>query len=423
MRALKYVNHFTSGNKQNEAGDSRVDLTATTATTTTTTATTTPTTATTTTATTPTSYSATPNTSKPPPRSRRSGLSAAENSRNAATADTAAADAAAAAAPLESEYVEDSDIFSDALLTEAEDSVDADEIIDYQRLHRASFVQRPPRPDYSFKVGIIGNVNVGKTTLLLTLTDGGGGGGGGVTPKVGVGAREKLVFSNAKRRTAKCRLEDTAGQERYKSLTSSFYRNCLGCLVIYDVTKEDSFNDVDYWFRDVRMYAEADISVVLVAANRISPLLAGEEEEEEAAARALSERRVVTVEEGERKAEQFEVPYVEANVRKEASAVAALETLVDRMIDRVEKRRSQTPDRDRYQSPDPRRSYRPRTLTRKSVIAIAAADAATQAAAAAIRAAAAAPKRVPVSASSLPTASNRVDLSDSPPREQKTICC
>jgi len=369
MRAMKYVNYFSSSNHQSVSSAPGYDMPPT-----------------------PIIAANTPQNALP--RKRKSGFSAVDTADNPDAADRDNP-------PL---IEHESDIFSEAL-TEAEDSVDPDEVVDYKRLHRVSFVQRPPRPDYSFKVCIVGDANVGKTTLLLTLTD--GGNNDRKTPKVGVGQREKYVFSNEKRRTAKCRLEDTAGQERYKSLTSSFYRNCLGCLVIYDVTREETFNDVDNWFKDVRMYAEAGIGVVLVAANNISPL-AGEEE----AVEALSQRRVISVEEGEKKAEQYEVPYVEANVRKEAEAGAALEVLVDKMIEKVEKRRAQTPINDRYQSPDPRRSYRPSTVTRKSVIAIAAAAAAVQ-----TQASTALSQRVTASAAA------PVDLSASPPKSDKNVSC
>ena len=234
-----------------------------------------------------------------------------------------------------SETAYDSDIFSDAL-TEAEDTVDSeDPAVDYRRLHRVSFAQQRVKPDFSFKVCIVGDANVGKTTFLLSLTDGGlnsEGNAGARTPKVGIGGREKLVYSNAKKRLAKCRLEDTAGQERYKSLTSTFYRNSFGCLILYDVTREETFNHVDSWFKDVRMYAEPEICVVLVAAHSLGT------SDEARAAEALATRRVVSAEEGARKAEQFEVPYVEVNVRRETEANVALEMLVDVMIDKLDKR-------------------------------------------------------------------------------------
>jgi len=321
------------------------------------------------------------------PRERRSG------------ADTSAA-VAASSSHLR-EYADDSDIFSDAI-SEAEDSSVAnaeDPIVDYPRLHRASFIKRPPKPDYAFKVCIVGDVNVGKTSLLLSIADQQTGaipeeGGNNVagsctrqTPKVGIAGREKLVYSSAKGKTVKCRLEDTAGQERYKSLTSSFYRNCFGCLVVYDVTREETFNHVDGWMKDIQMYGEAEISVVLVAAFSF-----GSFNDATTAAEALNQRRVVTVEEGEKKAEQFEVPYVEANVRRGPDAVKALEKLVDEMIGKLEKRRSKTPIPERYQSPDPRRSYRPSTVTRKSVVAIANADKAAKASAHTVASPAATPK-------------------------------
>ena len=75
-------------------------------------------------------------------------------------------------------------------------------------------------------------------------------------------------------------------------------------------------------------------------------------------------------------------------------------------------RRAQTPINDRYQSPDPRRSYRPSTVTRKSVIAIAAAAAAVQ-----TQASTASSQRVTASAAA------PVDLSASPPKSDKNVSC
>lgn len=46
-------------------------------------------------------------------------------------------------------------------------------------------------------------------------------------------------------------LRDTAGQERFRTLTTAYYRGAMGILIMYDVTNMDSFNHLTYWFRNV----------------------------------------------------------------------------------------------------------------------------------------------------------------------------
>ncbi|KAG0424861.1 hypothetical protein HPB47_027928, partial [Ixodes persulcatus] len=48
-----------------------------------------------------------------------------------------------------------------------------------------------------------------------------------------------------------CVVRDTAGQERFRTLTTAYYRGAMGILIMYDVTNMDSFNHLSYWFRNV----------------------------------------------------------------------------------------------------------------------------------------------------------------------------
>merc|ERR1712224_910673 len=57
---------------------------------------------------------------------------------------------------------------------------------------------------------------------------------------------------------------DTAGQERYRSVTRSYYRGAAGALIAYDITNRESYNHLVNWLADARTLARADISIIAV---------------------------------------------------------------------------------------------------------------------------------------------------------------
>ncbi|KAK3070913.1 hypothetical protein LTR53_009621 [Teratosphaeriaceae sp. CCFEE 6253] len=62
----------------------------------------------------------------------------------------------------------------------------------------------------------------------------------------------------------KLSLWDTAGQEQYKSITRSYFRGASGALLVFDITRRNTFNSVTNWLHDLRQIAEDDIVVILV---------------------------------------------------------------------------------------------------------------------------------------------------------------
>jgi small GTP-binding protein len=62
----------------------------------------------------------------------------------------------------------------------------------------------------------------------------------------------------------KLQIWDTAGQERFKSVTRSYYRGAAGALLVYDVTRRDTFNALSNWLADARALASPSIVVLLV---------------------------------------------------------------------------------------------------------------------------------------------------------------
>nr|XP_035964574.1 ras-related protein Rab-3C isoform X2 [Halichoerus grypus] len=97
--------------------------------------------------------------------------------------------------------------------------------------------------DYMFKLLIIGNSSVGKTSFLFRYAD--DSFTSAFVSTVGIDFKVKTVFKNEKR--IKLQIWDTAGQERYRTITTAYYRGAMGFILMYDITNEESFNAVQDW--------------------------------------------------------------------------------------------------------------------------------------------------------------------------------
>ncbi|MXQ81130.1 hypothetical protein E5288_WYG012722 [Bos mutus] len=98
--------------------------------------------------------------------------------------------------------------------------------------------------DYMFKLLIIGNSSVGKTSFLFRYAD--DSFTSAFVSTVGIDFKVKTVFKNEKR--IKLQIWDTAGQERYRTITTAYYRGAMGFILMYDITNEESFNAVQDCF-------------------------------------------------------------------------------------------------------------------------------------------------------------------------------
>jgi len=115
--------------------------------------------------------------------------------------------------------------------------------------------------DHLYKVVLVGDATVGKTHLLSRYIK-------GTLPKaptatIGVEFATRIV-PLAVGGTVKAQIWDTAGQERYRAITSSHYRRAVGALLVYDVTKQATFQNCQKWMEELRQNAEPDIVIMLV---------------------------------------------------------------------------------------------------------------------------------------------------------------
>ena len=65
-------------------------------------------------------------------------------------------------------------------------------------------------------------------------------------------------------KTIKAQIWDTAGQERYRAIPSAYYRGAVGALLVYDIAKHLTYENVERWLRELRDHADANIVIMLV---------------------------------------------------------------------------------------------------------------------------------------------------------------
>lgn len=114
--------------------------------------------------------------------------------------------------------------------------------------------------DFIFKYIIIGDTSVGKSCVMHNFiyerfrreT----------TQTIGVEFSSKIIKINEK--NVKLQIWDTAGQERYQSVAKSYYRNSIGVIIVYDITRIETFNHVQNWFNDAKNLSRQESSFVVV---------------------------------------------------------------------------------------------------------------------------------------------------------------
>ncbi|KAJ0479474.1 putative small GTP-binding protein [Helianthus annuus] len=147
---------------------------------------------------------------------------------------------------------------------------------------------------YLFKYIIIGDTGVGKSCLLLQFTDKRFQPVHDLTIGVEFGARMITIDS----KPIKLQIWDTAGQESFRSITRSYYRGAAGALLVYDITRRETFNHLASWLEDARQHANANMTVMLIG-NKCD----------------LAHRRAVSTEEGEQFAKENGLVFMEASAK------------------------------------------------------------------------------------------------------------
>ncbi|KMT15379.1 hypothetical protein BVRB_3g060830 [Beta vulgaris subsp. vulgaris] len=114
--------------------------------------------------------------------------------------------------------------------------------------------------DYVFKVVLIGDSAVGKSQLLARFARN----EFSVDSKATIGVEFQTKTLVIDKKIVKAQIWDTAGQERYRAVTSAYYRGAVGAMLVYDMTKRQSFDHIARWLDELRGHADKNIVIMLI---------------------------------------------------------------------------------------------------------------------------------------------------------------
>ena len=114
--------------------------------------------------------------------------------------------------------------------------------------------------EYLFKILLIGNSNVGKSSLFLRYVD--EIWKDNFVPTIGVDFKIKSIKIDNK--TIKLQIWDTAGQERFRSLLSSYFKGANGILLLYDITNVNSFKSLSNWLIEIEKNSSKNVKKILI---------------------------------------------------------------------------------------------------------------------------------------------------------------
>lgn len=114
--------------------------------------------------------------------------------------------------------------------------------------------------DYVFKVVVVGDSAVGKSQILSRFAKN----EFSLDSKSTIGVEFQTRTVVIEDKTIKAQIWDTAGQERYRAVTSAYYRGAVGAMLVYDITKRQTFDHVARWLEELRGHADNNIVVMLI---------------------------------------------------------------------------------------------------------------------------------------------------------------
>jgi len=169
--------------------------------------------------------------------------------------------------------------------------------------------------DYLFKLLLIGDTAVGKSSLLLRFTE------DTFNPSfistIGIDFKVKTVDIDGKR--VKLQVWDTAGQERFRTITTAYYRTAQGIILTYDVTNAESFGNLKMWAKAIDQHAAKSVNRILVG-NKCD----------------LADKRVIETSKGQELAAEFGIKFFETSAKNSIQVDDAFMSLARDIKKRVD---------------------------------------------------------------------------------------
>ncbi len=164
--------------------------------------------------------------------------------------------------------------------------------------------------DWLFKILMIGDSGVGKSSILVRFTD--QTFSDSYMSTIGVDFKIKTLQVDGK--MVKLQMWDTAGQERFRTITSSYYKGAHGIILVYDITDIESFNNIKQWLEEVNKYADEQVHKLIIG-NKLD----------------LENRRVVSKETAKAFCDNLDITFIETSAKKAIDIEHLFITLVREM--------------------------------------------------------------------------------------------
>ncbi|KAJ8264656.1 hypothetical protein GJAV_G00152190 [Gymnothorax javanicus] len=160
--------------------------------------------------------------------------------------------------------------------------------------------------DYLFKILLLGGSGVGKTCVLFRFSE--DAFNCSLVSTIGVDFKIKTIELEGKK--VKLQIWDTAGHERFRTITTAYYRGAMGIMLVYDITNEYSFNDIKNWIRNIEEHASADVEKMILG-NKCD----------------ANDKRRVSKDSGEKLALEYGIKFMETSARANINVENAFMTL------------------------------------------------------------------------------------------------
>ena len=169
------------------------------------------------------------------------------------------------------------------------------------------------KSDHNFKFVVIGDTGAGKSSVLLRFAD--NAFQDSYMATVAVDFRHRTVTINGE--SCKLQIWDTSGQERYRTITSAYYRGADAIVMVYDVTNQESIRHINDWMAEVNRYAAPDTCKLLIG-NKCD----------------LESQRVVPTATAKSFAEELNIPFIETSAKEGVNVDKAFIQLTEALVAR-----------------------------------------------------------------------------------------
>ena len=166
----------------------------------------------------------------------------------------------------------------------------------------------------TFKILLLGDQNVGKTSFMLRYCD--DGFDGETVCTVGVDSKIKTINKNNKE--IKLKIYDTAGQERFRSIVKNYYKGADGILLLYDISNLRSFESITNWIKSLKDAINLEKISLVIIGNKCD---------------VLQEERKVTEEMKRKLEEEIGMKIIETSAKNNINIEEAFDSLINKIID------------------------------------------------------------------------------------------